>query len=142
MAISGGSQGGGITLAVSALQPDVAAALPDVPFLCHYRRASQIIDTHPYVEIANYCKTHRDKVETVFNTLSYFDGLNFAVRARAPSLFSVGLMDTICPPSTVYAAFNYYAGPKQMTVWEYNNHEGGASYQSQSKLDFLRHQWA
>src|SRR5206468_11852802 len=78
VAISGGSQGGGITLAVSALQPDVSAALPDVPFLCHYRRATQIIDTNPYVEIANYCKTHRDKIDNVFRTLSYFDGLNFS----------------------------------------------------------------
>src|SRR4029077_7503437 len=111
-AVTGGSQGGGITLAVSALKSDVSAALPDVPFLCHYRGASQIIDTSPYVEIANYCKTHRDKVETVFKTLSYFDGLNFSARAKAPALFSVALMDNICPPSTVYAAYNYYAGPK------------------------------
>ncbi len=141
VAITGGSQGGGITVAVAGLQPDVSAALPDVPFLCHYRRAAQIIETQPYLEIANYCNTHRDKVETVFHTLSYFDGLNFAVRAKAPSLFSVGLMDKICPPSTVYAAFNYYAGPKQMTVWEFNNHEGGGSYQAKDKLDFLRRLW-
>ena len=141
VAVTGGSQGGGITLAVSGLQPDVSAALPDVPFLCHYRRATQIIDTAPYVEIATYCKTHRDKIENVFETLSYFDGLNFSARAKAPALFSVGLMDNICPPSTVYAAYNHYAGPKQITVWEYNNHEGGASYQSQAKLEFLRKLW-
>ena len=141
VAVTGGSQGGGITLAVSGLLPDVSAALPDVPFLCHYRRATQIIDTLPYVEIANYCKTHRDKIESVFHTLSYFDGVNFAARGRAPALFSVGLMDNICPPSTVYAAYNHYAGPKQITVWEYNNHEGGASYQSKDKLDFLRRLW-
>jgi len=141
VAVSGGSQGGGITLAVSGLQPDVAAALPDVPFLCHYRRATQIIDTAPYVEIANYCKTHRDKIESVFQTLSYFDGLNFSARAKAPAIFSVGLMDNICPPSTVYAAYNHYAGPKELTVWEYNNHEGGGSYQSKDKLDFLRRLW-
>ena len=141
VAVTGGSQGGGITLAVSGLQPDVSAALPDVPFLCHYRRATQIIDTAPYSEIAMYCKTHRDKIESVFETLSYFDGLNFSARAKAPALFSVGLMDNICPPSTVYAAYNHYAGPKQITVWEYNNHEGGASYQSQAKLEFLHKLW-
>ena len=141
VAVTGGSQGGGITLAVSGLQPDVSAALPDVPFLCHYRRATQIIDTAPYVEIVNYCKTHREQVETVFETLSYFDGLNFSARAKAPALFSVGLMDNVCPPSTVYAAYNHYAGPKQITVWEYNNHEGGGSYQAQAKLDYLRKLW-
>ena len=42
VAITGGSQGGGITLAVAGLLPDVGAAMPDVPFLCHYRRATEI----------------------------------------------------------------------------------------------------
>ena len=74
--------------------------MPDVPFLCHYRRATTIIDNAPYSEIARYLQTHRDKVETVFHTLSYFDGMNFATRAQAKALFSVGLMDNICPPST------------------------------------------
>lgn len=136
--VTGGSQGGGITLAVAGLDPTVAAAAPDVPFLCDYRRATQIVGTAPYVEISNYCKTHREKVATVFNTLTYFDGVNFAARAQAPALFSVGLMDDICPPSTVYAAYNHYAGPKQMSVWEYNNHEGGATYQAMEKLKFLK----
>ena len=140
VAITGGSQGGGLTLAVAALDPTVSAAAPDVPFLCHYRRATTLIDTAPYVEIARYCQTHREKIDTVFRTLSYFDGVNFAARASrsTPALFSVGLMDNICPPSTVYAAYNHYAGPKQISVWEFNNHEGGASHQVQEKLKFFR----
>lgn len=141
IAITGGSQGGGITLAVSGLDPTVKAAMPDVPYLCMYRRATQLTDTHPYAEIANYCKTHRDKVEQVFKTLSYFDGLNFATRAKASALFSVGLMDNICPPSTVYAAYNHYSGPKQICVYEYNYHEGGGIYQSVEKMRFLDAFW-
>jgi cephalosporin-C deacetylase len=137
VAVSGGSQGGGISLAVAGLMPDLAAVLPDVPGLCNFRRATTIINNAPYSEIANFCKTHRDKVEKVFKTLSYFDGMNFAVRANAPALFSVGLMDDICPPSTVYAAYNHYAGPKQIKVYEFNNHEGGAIYQQVEKLKFL-----
>ena len=77
IAVTGGSQGGGITIAAAGLVPDVVAAMPDVPFLCHYRRATEIVDTYPYKEIADYCHIHRDKVDTVFNTLSYFDGVNF-----------------------------------------------------------------
>jgi cephalosporin-C deacetylase len=141
IAISGGSQGGGITLAAAGLSDQVKAAMPDVPFLCNYRRATQIIDTHPYGEIVGFCKTHRDKVETVFNTLSYFDGMSFAARAKASALFSVGLMDTICPPSTVYAAYNHYAGPKDIRVYEYNNHEGGATFQAEAKLKFIQGIW-
>lgn len=141
IAVLGGSQGGGIALAVAGLVPALSAVLPDVPFLCHYRRATEIVDTHPYNEISRYCKTHRDKVETVFANLAYFDGVNFAVRANAPALFSVGLMDDVCPPSTVYAAYNHYAAPKQISVYQYNNHEGGESFQSTARLKYLKERW-
>ena len=50
-------------------------------------------------------------------------------------------MDTICPPSTVYAAYNHYAGPKDIRVYEYNNHEGGATFQAEAKLKFLQGLW-
>jgi cephalosporin-C deacetylase len=114
--------------------------MPDVPYLCHYRRATEITDAHPYQEIARYCLIHRDKVDQVFSTLSYFDGVNFAARAKARALFSVGLMDEICPPSTVYAAYNHYAGPKDIKVYPFNHHEGGGSYQVQEQIRFLAEQ--
>ncbi|HET9589655.1 MAG TPA: acetylxylan esterase [Anaerolineales bacterium] len=141
IALTGGSQGGGITIAAAGLVPDVIAALPDVPFLCHYRRATEIVDTYPYKEIAEYCHVHRDKVNIVFRTLSYFDGVNFATRAKAKTLFSVGLMDQVCPPSTVFAAYNYWAGEKDIVVYPYNGHEGGRSYQTLEKLKFLKSIW-
>jgi len=141
VAVTGGSQGGGITLAAAGLVADLAAVMPDVPFMCHYRRATEITDSYPYAEIQNYCKTHRDKIETVFNTLGYFDGVNFAARAKAPALFSAGLMDEICPPSTVFAAYNYYGGPKEIQTWSYNHHEGGEDFQTAEKLRFLANLW-
>ena len=141
IAVTGGSQGGGITIAAAGLVPDVVAAMPDVPFLCHFRRATELVDSYPYKEIAEYCHVHREKVDSVFNTLSYFDGVNFATRARAKTLFSVGLMDEICPPSTVYAAYNYWAGEKDIRIYTYNGHEGGASHQTVEKLKFLKNIW-
>jgi len=141
IAVTGGSQGGGITIAAAGLVPDVTAALPDVPFLCHYRRATELVDSFPYKEIAEYCHTHRDKVETVFETLSYFDGVNFAARSHAKALFSTGLMDQVCPPSTVFAAYNHWAGEKDIKVYPYNGHEGGGTYQTAEKLKFLKSIW-
>ncbi len=138
IAVTGGSQGGGITIAAASLMPDVVAAMPDVPFLCHYRRATEIVDSYPYKEIAEYCHAHRDKVETVFNTLAYFDGVNLSARAKAKALFSTALMDQVCPPSTVFAAYNHWAGEKEIKVYPYNGHEGGASYQTVEKLKFLK----
>ena len=138
IAVTGGSHGGGITIAAAGLVPDVVAAMPDVPFLCHYRRATEIVDTYPYKEIAEYCHVHRDKVDVVFNTLSYFDGVNLAARAKAKTLFSVGLMDQVCPPSTVYAAYNHWTGEKDIKVYPYNGHEGSGSYQTVEKLKFMK----
>jgi cephalosporin-C deacetylase len=142
IAVSGGSQGGGISIAAAGLMPEVRACMPDVPFLCGYRRATEITDAHPYQEIARYCMVHRDKIDTVFRTLSYFDGINFAPRARATALFSVGLMDEVCPPSTIYAAYNYYAGDKQLRVYRYNHHDGGGAYQTVEKLRFIGELWS
>ena len=142
VAVTGGSQGGGIAIAAGGLDPSVAVVMPDVPFLCHYRRATEIVDTMPYYEIVRYCKVHREKVETVFNTLSYFDGVNLAARCQTRALFSVGLMDDICPPSTVFAAYNHWAGPKDIRVWPYNNHEGGETIQFLEKVKFLIETWA
>jgi cephalosporin-C deacetylase len=116
--------------------------MPDVPFLCHYRRATEITDASPYQELARYLVIHRDQVEAVFATLAYFDGVNFAARARAQALFSVGLMDEICPPSTVFAAYNHFGGPKDIRIWRYNHHEGGGTYQAQEKLRFLHSLWS
>ena len=133
---TGVSQGGGIAIAVAGLCGNLAAVMPDVPFLCHFRVATEITDRDPYKEIGRYCTVHRDKIAQVFTTLAYFDGVNFAARSKAPALFSVGLMDEICPPRTVFAAFNHYAGKKEIRVWKYNSHEGGQTFQTLEKLRF------
>ena len=97
--------------------------------------------SYPYQELARFLVSHRDKVETVFATLAYFDGINFAARGRGAALFSVGLMDETCPPSTVFAAYNHYGGPKEIRVWRYNHHEGGGPFQVQEKLRFVNAAW-
>ncbi len=73
------------------------------------RRATDLTDADPYAEIVRYLAVHRgDAAERVFRTLSYLDGMHLGRRAQAPTLFAVGLRDTICPPSTVFAAYHHY----------------------------------
>ena len=135
--VTGGSQGGGMALAVAGLVPDILLAMPEVPFMCHWRRAIEITDSDPYHEIVRFARIHREQVDRIFATLAYFDGLNFAARAKAPALFSVGLMDQITPPSTVFAAYNHYAGPKSIEVYPFNGHEGGETLQTERMLHRL-----
>lgn len=136
--VTGGSQGGGISLAVAALHPGVSAAMPDVPFLCHFRRSVPLTPDNPFTEISRYLAVHRGRVDEVFETLSYFDGVNFARRITAPVLFSVALMDPIVLPSSVFAAFNHCgAADAEIEVYEFNGHEGGQAVQWLRQTDWL-----
>ena len=135
--VAGGSQGGAMAQAAAALVPDIRAALIDVAFLCDIARAIEITDEAPYVELARYLAVHRDKVDAALRTIEYIDGMQFAARARVPALFSVGLMDLITPPSTVFAAYNHYAGPKEIRVWPYSGHDAGELQHVGEQLAFL-----
>lgn len=127
VAVSGGSQGGGIAIAAAGLAGGLVGAMPEVPFLCHFARAVGMTDSEPYQEIVRYLAVHRDAAPRAFETLSYFDGVNFARRTTAPALFSVAIMDQVCPPSTVYAARNQWAGgDAEIVEYAFNGHEGGA----------------
>lgn len=134
---TGGSQGGGLSIAAAHLGDEVAAAMPDVPFLAHPRRAVDVTSTLPYEELASYCRVHPDQVDQVFTTLSYIDVVNHGRRATAPALFSVGLADDITPPSTIFAAFHYYGGPKDIAVYPFSGHEGGGTRHFLAQLEFL-----
>jgi cephalosporin-C deacetylase len=138
VAVTGASQGGGIAIAVGGLVEDLVAVMPDVPFLCDFPRAVGLTDNDPYQEIVRYLAVHRDAPDQVFRTLSYFDAVNFAKRCNAPALFSVGLMDEICPPSTVFGAVNNYAGPVSMEVYPFNEHEGGEGHHWMRLAEWLR----
>lgn len=142
VAVTGGSQGGGISLAAASLVPDLVATMPDVPFLSDFPRAITFTDTDPYAEIVRYLKAHRDHVDQVHRTLAYFDVANLGRRARVPALFSVGLMDQICPPSTVFAAYNHYGGQKEMCEYPFNDHEGGQAFHDAAKLRWIAARFA
>ncbi|GAB2456159.1 acetylxylan esterase [Xylanimonas ulmi] len=143
VAVTGVSQGGGGTIAVAALLSlvgdAVAAAMPDVPFLSHFRRAVRLVDSRPYGEITQYLSVRRDPAieAAVWRTLSYLDVAGLARHATSPALFSVGLMDVTCPPSTVFAAYHAWAGDKRIDVYPYNDHEGGQAYRFAPQLAWL-----
>lgn len=146
VAAVGNSQGGGLALAVAGLVPDLAAVLASAPFLCHIQRAIDITDANPYGEIVTYLSVHRDSEQAVRLTLSYVDAVNFARRAVAPAHFAVGLRDTVCPPSTVFAAHNHYGvangrddrPERTIHVYPFNHHEGGDAVHSRRQLRWLR----
>ncbi len=149
--VTGISQGGGLAIAAAGLAAGrldgVVAALPDVPFLQDFPRSIDVAPRGPYPEIASFLARHRGRYEAALEVLAYFDGVNLARCATAQALYSVALMDDICPASTVFASFNNYgtdatAGAasvaKDIEVYRFNNHEGGQEHHWMRQLEYLR----
>ena len=123
----GGSQGGGLTLACSALEPRIRRAAPLYPFLCDYRRVWEIdLASDAYAELQDYFRRFdplHEKEEVVFEKLGYIDVQHLSARIRAEVLLGVCLMDTICPPSTQFAAYNKITASKSLLLYPDFGHE-------------------
>ncbi len=124
----GGSQGGGLTLACAALEPRIAQAAATFPFLSDYRRVWEMdLAKDAYHELREYFRwfdPQHKREDEVFEKLGYIDVQHLAPRIRAEVLFGTGLMDTICPPSSQFAAYNKIVSAKHMELYPDFGHEG------------------
>jgi cephalosporin-C deacetylase len=123
----GGSQGGGLTLACAALEPRIRRASSIFPFLCDYLRTWEMdLAKDAYHELREYFRLFDPRhlrEEEVFCKLGYVDVQFLAPRIRGEVLMFTGLMDTICPPSTQFAAYNRIGGSKEMLIYPDFGHE-------------------
>ena len=124
---TGGSQGGGLTLACAALEPRIQRAAPVFPFLCDYQRVWDLdLDKDAYEELRYYFRRfdplHR-RQDAVFEKLGYIDVQHLCSRIRGEVFMGVGLRDEICPPSTQFAAYNKIASEKSMALYPDFGHE-------------------
>jgi cephalosporin-C deacetylase len=122
--VGGFSQGGALSLAVSALLPGrVRLCQAHMPYLCDIPHAITTAAEPPYTELAGFLASHHEHIPRVLDTLRYIDNAVLAPRIRATTTVSVGLMDACCPPSTVYAAYNAITAPKRMIEYVYCEHD-------------------
>jgi len=134
--VFGRSQGGALALASAALAPElVSLCHADVPFLCDIERGIQVAPDAPYTELLAYLAVHPELEEAARLTLRHVDNALLATRIRARTLVSVGLHDTITPPSTVFAAYNAITAPKEIVVLPYSGHEAAPAIYSERLLD-------
>ena len=123
LAVTGISQGGGLSLAAAALSERVTLAVAEVPFLCDYRRAIQIAQSGPYTEIVSFLKAFPGLQDQAMRTLSYCDCLNLAPWIRCKTIVCNCLWDDVCPPSTVYGVYHQINAEKRMEVYPFHKHE-------------------
>ncbi len=125
---TGGSQGGALTVACASLEPRIRRAAPVFPFLSDYQRVWEMDQAKDaYAELREFFRhfdPRHEREQAVFTNLGYIDIQHLAQRIRGEILWPIGLMDTICPPSSQFAAYNKIAAPKSMVVYPDFGHEG------------------
>lgn len=128
VAAMGYSQGGGLTLACAALEPRISKLVPVYPFLSDYKRVWEMdLAKDAYDDIRAYFRKfdpRHKREDEVFEKLGYIDVQHLALRIRGEVMMATGLMDTITPPSTQFAAYNKIVSPKRVEIYPDFGHEG------------------
>ena len=115
-----------MTITTSAMRSEIKAAAAGAPFLCGYMDAIELTDTYPYQEINDYLKSNPGSLQSVEQTLAYFDGISFADKIDCPIIVNIGLQDNVCPPETGFALFETIgSAEKQLYEYDGHGHEAG-----------------
>ena len=121
------SQGGALSIACAALEPRIKRIAPVYPFLCDYQRVWELdFAKDAYEELRLFFRNHdprHERVKEIFTKLGYIDVQHLAPRIRADVLMFTGLMDTICPPSSQFAAYNKITAKKDLVIYPDFTHE-------------------
>ena len=113
LAVTGGSQGGALSIVTAALDPRVKwlgvfyPALSDVTGYLHGRAGGW---PHYFAPNSMDFNNKKDKIETT----GYYDVVNFARRVKIPGQYSWGFNDETCPPTSMFAAYNTITAPKSL----------------------------
>jgi cephalosporin-C deacetylase-like acetyl esterase len=116
--VTGGSQGGALSIVTASLDDRIdylAAfypALSDLTGFLHGRAGGW-----PQIFRDAYTNTP-EKVETS----KYFDVVNFARFVNVPGWYSWGYNDNVCPPTSMYAAYNEIKAKKELHVFQETQH--------------------
>lgn len=117
LAVTGGSQGGALTIITTALDPRVkglAAVYPALSDTTGYLKNRAGGWPHMFRATPNGDSPHHTPEKIA--TLGYYDVVNFARRVKVPGLYSWGFNDETCPPTSMYAAYNVIGAPKRLLL--------------------------
>lgn len=140
VAVFGGSQGGGLSLACAALAP-IKLASVCYPFLCDYQRVWSLdLAKDAYKEITEFFRhvdPRHEREKEIFTKLGYIDVQHLAGRIKGKVHMYTGLMDTVCPPSSQFAVYNKITSEKKVTFYPDFGHEGLPGYMDETLSWFL-----
>jgi cephalosporin-C deacetylase len=128
IAMVGTSQGGGISLAVTALDTRIKAVVAQVPFLCDFRLAASL-PTSLVKKLLNKADANK---EASFRTLDYFDPFQLASGIHVSVLISAGGKDETCPMQTIQSVYERINGKKQLKIYPDLGHSSCVDFYNQS----------
>lgn len=118
IAVYGGSQGGALSITTAALDKRIKylgvfyPALCDLTGFLHNRAGGW-----PFLFTYDF-SNKPDKIEVS----KYYDVVNFAKRLKIPGLYSWGYNDDVCPPTSMYSAYNVINAPKELIIAPNSQH--------------------
>ncbi|HOW39089.1 MAG TPA: acetylxylan esterase [Bacteroidales bacterium] len=117
VAVTGGSQGGALTIITAGLDKRIKYAAGLYPAMC---------DAPGYLNNRaggwpHYFRTVQPKPNEL-ETLAYYDVVNFARRVSVPIYLTWGYNDITCPPTSMYSAYNVITAPKELQLWLETGH--------------------
>jgi cephalosporin-C deacetylase len=113
LAVTGGSQGGALSIVTAALDSRVkflAAYYPALSDLTGYLKGRAGGWPHLFDKNNLTFNNKKEKIETC----QYYDVVNFARLLKVPGMYSWGFNDETCPPTSMYAAYNVITAPKSL----------------------------
>lgn len=119
LAVTGGSQGGALSIITAGLDPRVKYLAAFYPALC---------DVTGYLEgraggWPHMFKEYDAEVNPQWLEVApYYDVVNFARRVKAPGWYSWGYNDNVCPPTSMYAAYNVIGAPRELHLFLETGH--------------------
>lgn len=117
--VIGESQGGGQAVAAAGLDSRVSAVVLNVPAIQDLggTRVGRRGGWPQPIE------NHQDLSQEMLDaSLPYFDGSLLLAHSNAEIFCEMGLIDTTCPPSTVWSSLNAAKGKKTITCVPYRTH--------------------
>lgn len=117
LAVTGGSQGGALSIVTAGLDNRVKYLAAFYPALCDLtgylsKRAGGW--PHMFRDL----KAGKEQMETA----KYYDVVNFAKNVKIPGFYSWGFNDVTCPPTSTYSAYNSITAPKELLIYQETGH--------------------
>lgn len=123
--VTGGSQGGALTIVTAALHPRVTCLAPFYPALSD-------MNGFLHGRAGGWPKFFRDEktisemegasIEEAVHTLSYYDVVNFAKLIKVPGFYSFGYNDETCSATSIMSVINSVSAPKKIVITPTSGH--------------------